>query len=536
MALRSIGLALLVAVAPASAAADAPAPGPETPSSAAAPLRLSFRGNTVLFDEVYLAVLSLPEDARANEVTAALVRSQLLAFLHKSGFELAHVLVRPNGDALMVDIDEGALEKVVFRGQLTVQTLRLKLALNLPHDVFNRPALERELDALARQLGIERVWFELVPTEEVKHVGPQIEQLPDLPGLALVKPRRAYELHIFTAEREWDTGFGLDLRSGFPDGLELGANYQGQGLLFAADRWRVAASGGGALRERIADERLYPSFSRGFAEIRWYSPPLVARMARPFIWLRAEAIERQRPDLGVEDYFHATADGSLHLQYALARDFDVSLGGGFQWRRLFGFKPSPGVELAPTVFESERMRPFALLRTHVVFGGDEARWDRRHELNAEARQYFGLRDPWYGEGRLAYQVVRSFGWHDLWLRANGVWLWGEVLLHNEEPVAGRHLRAVFGQQYVRRVGSASAEFRFSVTRDLYKISVFHDAAVFGAIDRATGEERLLVGNSFGPGFHALIEGMLQLDLYLAFGFDTQRRFDSGVHASLLKVF
>jgi hypothetical protein len=42
--------------------------------------------------------------------------------------------------------------------------------------------------------------------------------------------------------------------------------------------------------------------------------------------------------------------------------------------------------------------------------------------------------------------------------------------------------------------------------------------------------------AFGPSFHALIEGMFQMDLALSFGLLSTGRFDTGVYAVLVKVF
>ncbi|MHB8879406.1 MAG: hypothetical protein ACYC8T_37400, partial [Myxococcaceae bacterium] len=61
-------------------------------------------------------------------------------------------------------------------------------------------------------------------------------------------------------------------------------------------------------------------------------------------------------------------------------------------------------------------------------------------------------------------------------------------------------------------------------------------AVFGELDRENGTERLRVANSFGPGLHLLIEGMMQLDIYVAFGFKSDGKFDTAASAMLLKVF
>src|SRR4051794_1610008 len=222
-----------------------------------------FHGNRALPDEVYLAALQLPDDAAANEETAQRIHDELQAFLYRAGYDLADVSTRVSGELIDVDISEGRLEKIVFRGKLSLKTIRFKLLLDLPQEVFNRPLLEREMRELSLKLDIDRVWYELVPTREVKHIGPQVENLGEIQGHELVHPREPYELHVSFNDPEWWTGLGVDLRSGYFDGLELGPNYQGKSLIFEDDRWRTAISGGVGLRQRISDQQIYPAFSRG---------------------------------------------------------------------------------------------------------------------------------------------------------------------------------------------------------------------------------------------------------------------------------
>jgi hypothetical protein len=524
----------------------------EGPSFTAPDIRI--RGNVVMPDEVYLAAIDLPPDTVADLETANLVREQILSFLLRSGYELAQVHVTLSGSTLDVDIEEGQVEKVVFRGKLTFQTIRFKLGLVLPYDVFNRPELDREIRQLSADIKMQRVWYELVPTQEIVH------------------PRRKYELHVFFEEHDWDTGAWMDVRSGYPDGVELIGVYQGANFLLAGDRWRVSASGGGNLRQAIVDDHFYVAPSRAYAEAQWFTPEIGHGFGRPFVWLEGEGIERQRPDLCIENYYHVLTDGSLNLQYQFAPRMTLSWGFGTQYRKLFlsdiqyadpstvgcGQPPAPPVPLG--AIPAFRFRSFGLVRTDLIFDDGQVRYDRRHALTAQAKYFFGLTEPPYGEIRAQYQRVWSLGYDDFWLKAKGAWLWGEVLFHDEEPI-GRHLRGVFGSDYVRHVASVSTEFRFSVTRDIFKISVFHDAAVFGHLtNRACltlqffgcteGAETIEVADSFGAGFHALVEGMLQVDAYLAFGFasrhpyapgppskvDQPNGFDTGAAINIEKVF
>ena len=162
----------------------------------APPLALRFEGNVVLPNEVYQGALVLPPHARADLPTAQNVAEQLPRFLFERGYELAQVFVTVGPDGLTVHLEEGQLEKVVFRGRFTVRMLRFKLALNLPRQVVNRPLLEREVAERAQALGIEPPTWTLVETDAPDHDGAQLEPTPSLivAGRPLIRPRRRFEL------------------------------------------------------------------------------------------------------------------------------------------------------------------------------------------------------------------------------------------------------------------------------------------------------------------------------------------------------
>lgn len=501
-------------------------------------VRVVFRGTEVLPDAVYLAVLDRPEGPATLEAMHSLV-DQTESFLHRAGYTLASVDGHLEGEFVVLTVNEGLLEKVVFRGRLTFQMIRLKLALELPHEVFNKPFLEQRLFELSKALSIDPPDFELIPTEVVHHIGPQVDSLGPLgsiQGASLLRPRQQYELHVFFREREWSTGPGLDIRVSYFDGLELGVNYQGKSLLLQDDRWRIALMGGAGLRRSIPTATYYVFPSRVFAEAQWFTPA-IAKIVRTFLWLESEGLARQRADLRLENYFSIDTQFSANIQVQPQDAVKIFIGFGVQHFAIFGERAPPTDPLLDARFE-QRYRGFVRLGVDLVFDSGNARWDRRHALEVEGRlwsNFAQLDKVNFGQVRLTYQKVFAFGWHDLWLKAHGTWLAGDVLYPFEEPL-GDSLRGVFGDIFVRTSGGGRAEFRFSLTRDLFKLGFFVDAAAWGQLDRATGHQTPRFGTAFGPSFHALVEGMFQMDLALSFGLLSTGRFDTGVHAVLIKVF
>src|SRR3982751_6054731 len=107
-----------------------------------APL-LVFHGNVALLEDVYRSVLDLPANTSATPANARLVATKLAGFLHRAGYALATVRARPQGEQIIIDVDEGRLDKVIFLGGGAFETLRLRLDFNIEHEVFHPPALGR---------------------------------------------------------------------------------------------------------------------------------------------------------------------------------------------------------------------------------------------------------------------------------------------------------------------------------------------------------------------------------------------------------
>src|SRR5947209_4393900 len=143
--------------------------------AAADPL-LVFHGNVALVEDVYRSVLDLPPATQATTANARSVATRLRRFLLKAGYALATVRARAEGSHIVVDIDEGRLDKTIFLGGGAFETLRLRLDLHLNNDVFNKPELERQLRQLAAWLGLSDFAYEGVPAASMQPPRPQPEE------------------------------------------------------------------------------------------------------------------------------------------------------------------------------------------------------------------------------------------------------------------------------------------------------------------------------------------------------------------------
>ncbi len=526
--------ACLAASSPTAAAASEAEPARRPP--------VVFHGNGVLQDEVYLAFLRLPETAKADPATAASIRGQLTEFLHQIGYELAVVEVAVGNDELHVFLDEGLLGKIILRGQAGLETVEARIALDLPHKVFNRPQLERQIAHLKEQFNLSVDHWELVSSGQVEHVGPQLanlwvlDELGQFFGHRLIPPHGRYDLQITLHRDEWRRGLGIGAGLDGADGALGNLDYKGSGLLLAADRWIGRLELGTKLRSPLAGGDPYLALTRGLGEMNWRAPALALTL-RPGLDLSVRYSSHQRPDLPLESYRLMRMRGLFSVHGEPRTGMDLWLGAGMERLNVFDLIPAGAAPVPPGVNPVGSTHPVFQAGADFVFDPDQIRADRRHELHLEALHYPGWGGERYGVTHWDYQKVFELGWHDLWVTSSGRFLWGQAPFVEESSVGGSYVRGVFADRfYSPRAGGLRLEGRFSLVRDIYKLAVFHDAGLFEDLDRGKGLANARFVDSFGVGLCALVADAFQLDVYYALGFAGRSQFDRGLSLSLRQAF
>jgi hypothetical protein len=499
-----------------------------------APL-LVFHGNVALLEDVYRSVLDLNGGTKATPANARMVAVRLASFLHRAGYALATVRARAEGEQIIVDIDEGRLDKVIFLGGGAFETLRLRLDLNIEHDVFNQPDLERQLRALGRRLGLGEFAYEIVPVPTVSVAGPRL-QLDEIDPFGLVRPGRPYELHILVQPGKFRPGISPELEIDSVEGGAIGATYHSGRLLFPDDRWELGGRVAGAVRHELDGGASSFAFTRALGEFR-YDAPSFTGVLRPSLRGRAELTNRQRPDLRLESFMFTTLEGGVHLVLAPNTYVRTSLGGGVARRLLFSVEPASGSMFSST-YSVANTRQYAEAALELTFDPDNLRRDRHHLLGLDARVYGPPHEGEESALHLAawYQKMFGFGWNELWVEARGISRTGFILFPEEASIGGSVLRGPFSNEYARKYGGLQLEFRYSLLRDVLKLGVFHNGVAYGAIDRVTQKEKLTFANAVGLGFHALLIDEFQLDAWYGVGWSSTGRFDQGGALAIRQAF
>ena len=501
---------------------------------------LVFRGNVGLVEDVYRTVLDLPAGTQATPATARSVSSRLQKFLHDSGYVLATVRARVDGPRIVVDIDEGRLDKIIFLGGGAFETLRLRLELNLRDGIFNKPDLERQLRALGRRLGLGEFAYEVVPVPNVEASGFQLDfepvgqTPPGFEGLG-----RPYELHVLVQPGVFRSGISPELEVDSLEGGGVGATYQSGRLLSEQDRYRIGGRVAGALRGRLDGSGSYFTLSRLLGEAE-YEAPAIGRVVRPSLLVRADLTDRQRADLRLESFRFATLDAGVQLLFLPVAQLRASVGVGAQRRLLFSVEPEAGVPpVAGVQYPLAQTRPYADVALSLTFDPQAIRRDHHHQLALGARVYGSPRAGEQGALHLSasYQKMWQLGWNEFWLQGQAISRTGFVVFPEEESIgAGDFLRGPFGGEYTRRLVAVDLEYRLSLVRDVFKLGLFHNAVAYSQLDRASDLDKLAAANSVGLSAHLLIIDEFQLDAGYGVGWASGGKFDWGGALAIRQAF
>lgn len=507
-------------------------------AASAQPL-LVFRGNVALVDGVYRAALDLPPSTQATPANARLVASRLRRFLHQAGYALATVRAAVAGEQISVQIDEGRLDKVIFLGGGSFDTLRMRLDLHLHDDVYNKPELERQLRAMAARLGLAEFAYDVVPIANVPQDNVQLDDIDPLEELSfgLVRPGRPYELHILVQPGEFHPGVSPELEIDSLEGGGLGALYHSGRLLLGEDRLQVGGRLAGALRQKLDNTGSRFTFTRAVGEVTYEAPPL-GGVVRPSLRGRADRASRQRPDLRLESFHFATLEAAAQIVFMPILQLRARIGAGLERRLLFGLEAQTDRTPPMPISKIAHTRAFSEAGVEINFDPEALRRDHHHLLSFEARIYAAPHPGTDGAQHFSarWQKMFASGWNEVWLSALGLSRTGYVVFPEEESIGGDPLHGPFGGEYTRRLLAFQAEFRYSLLRDVFKLGVFHNAVAYGALDRVKSAERLALANSFGVGVHALFIDSFALDAYFGVGYATGNKFDRGAALSIRQAF
>lgn len=491
---------------------------------------ITIRGNVALPEDVYRTVLTLTSST--STPTPGHVAERVTDFLHASGYTIATATAAVSADGgIVVEVDEGRLDKIIFPDESAASAIQLQLAFALPGRIFNRPLLEKKIAKLMAETDVVDVEYQLVPVVDPEHPGIQVEDPGLIHGFTFFKPGEPHELRIRIQHEGWKRG--LDLGFGYkpPDGLFVKGGYKYGGLFFDEDLGELTSR----VAVRVVDAFTTANARLGLSEaslrMRWYTPPFAGDFLRSFVSVEGLALGRRRQDLGLESYLYSPIRASLNFGLTLFGQLNLDLGLGAEQRFLYALKDEEDVPRSPLVDETSKRetRMFARAELGTVFNPLELRRDRKHRISLSARHLSGGFEQGspITELFLRYQKMFLFGWDELWIGVTAGMLFGQIPFYEELSLGGDFVRNTFSQVFLRKAGSLHLEYRLSLSRDFFKIGVYNDFAVYGDLDELRRQEAIRIADGVGIGLHLMVLDTFQFSGYFGVGITSSEEFDLG---------
>lgn len=503
---------------------------------------LVFSGNVVFIPEVYETVLRLAgwgSEALSDKEQEAWLERTLTAFLHDSGYELASVLALRERDHVELLIDEGKLDKIIFRKQDPWTTVQLLFIVNLPGDVFNRPLVERRLELAKAKLRMREVQYEVVPVNEPVHRRLQLDDPHLIEGLTLFRRGEPHELRVSFEKEERRPGLSLGIGVQPPDGLAVEAGWYLPSSLLPDDVLEVDGRFGLRLGDFGKPGNRIGLSVAGLGGL--WSSPRFADAFRLLVEARGRLEARRREDLRLANYYFAPVRGGLGIS-AESGGVLVRLGGGLEHRTYFGPRADPELSPPPPpdLPESEEsVRSYVEGTLDIELNPQRLRRDRPHRVQLSGQVLWpvtGTQGTIYKTG-LRYLNTIAVGFDELRYELAGTYMGGAVPFYGEVAMGEGFLRASFqGTVYTEKVGALGLEYRFSLARDTFKLGIFNDLAVYDRLNDRRESERLGVIDSFGLGFHVLLVDAFQLSGYFGIGFRESGESDLGFSVDVKEAF
>lgn len=506
---------------------------------------VSITGNAALPAPVYHQVLKARglDDGPPTPDRAERIRSAIEDFLKASGYALAEVDAEVTSKGIRIRVDEGRLDRVLFIGAGGGTTLGFQLAFDLPGRVFNQSRVESELERLLERTGFESAEYQVVPVDAPDHRGVQLGPR-NIGPLTLIEPGEQHELRIYVQAPPDRPGFDLGLGFRPPDGLYVEADWRFVDVFVDRDRLELDTSIAVDIDELANEPEDRLGITRAYVRARWFTPPLGADWLRSFLLLSASGFGRDRPDIGVDSYIFAPVAASANLEFDFGR-FRSYLGAGVERRNILRVRTGTEDGVEPQLSEARldppsNTRPFGAFGSRLNLSPNRIRQDRLHSIHFDVR----LLAP--GDAETGTSIVEIFaGWENTWLFGYnelrtglvGAYIGGDVPYFNEVAFGDGYLRVAFLDEiFVERILSARTEYRLSLARETFKLSLFNDIAVFDSLDAARQSRGAAVADNVGIGAHLMVLDVFQVDLFTGVGFTTEGDVDVGISLAVEQVF
>lgn len=472
------------------------------------PKALTIQG-TVIYNQEYIIRAADIDTIPAGKFTFGAIANAITKFYQNNGYTLAHVyLIQETLANIVVYVDEGRLNRIVFKNLNTLDTLRIQYQFTLPHRIYHKDTVDTQIRKLKKKYKLKDVIVDIKPSRDYSNALFQIERLkkpfangklPLIPVLP-VTPEPQYDMIItvvtFPVEETGGYRYGLD--TSFSLGLIPYVSYTHPSLIQDGDSFRIGFKTGFMYGLNGNFTSLpYNTFNQ--VKSTYNFKPYVDGLFIPRLSGEVYNSKAGRKDLGLDQYNYVRVNVLAQPGFTPIERLKLYPSYGVEKVFIFQAVKNPDTTVTqPDIAKDTQVWHSVGIQADIDLIPFSLKHTTRRKITLEAYRYQNATHFY----KVTIDTTFKFEFlnYDLFeFQSDYTYLKDPVPFYYEEAVSTRTFKGFMGRDYhTTHVARASFEYEISIHRDFIYTGVYNDFTAFKGKYLLSGNQ---TGIAYGLSFH-----------------------------------
>ncbi|HOM11046.1 MAG TPA: hypothetical protein PLV81_12955 [Spirochaetota bacterium] len=464
---------------------------------------------TVIYNQDYLVRAADIDTIPASKFTFGTIAAAITKFYHDNGYTLARVLlVRETLASIAVFVDEGRLNRIVFKNLNSLDTLRIQYDFSLPNRIYHTQTVDKQLEKLKKKYAIKDFIVTLQESKDYSSALFQIDRLskpftdgklPLVPTIPAV-PDPHYDLIItivaFSPEESGGFTYGLD--TSFSLGLIPYVRYTHNDLIQRGDSFRIGFKTGFMYGlDGNFTSLPYNTFNQIKSTYNFRSH--FDGLFIPRVSSEVYNSKAGRKDLGLDQYRYVRVNVLAEPGFTPIEKLKVYPGYGVEKVFILQAVKNPDTAVTqPNIAKDTQVWHFIGIKANIDLIPFSLKHTTGRKITLEAYRYQNA-THFYKVGIDTIVKFEFFNFDLFVFQGDYTYLNDPVPFYYEEPVSTRTFKGFMGKDYhTTHIARASFEYEISIHRDFIYTGVYNDFTAFKGKYLLHGNQ---IGIAYGLSFH-----------------------------------
>lgn len=450
---------------------------------------ISISGNKIYSSEVLIDRLKLVKANNSNNNFHS-IADKIQSFYKSKGYSLVRVyLIEETKSTLSIFIDEGRIDQIRIKGFNNIETAEIKLYFRLPHDIYNKNIVKKQIKEIKTELEID-ISIILIETENYDDAFFQLDNSFRIPFIGESQlpffDKYGYRYSIIVSKSKKNSSnksASSKKKMKFDYGLKINVFSYLQpwisGIfpsIFLEDD---------ITKSKIKTKFLYspktyktpPQWSNNELNTEYYpNQKMISKDLNPRLVFNIDHSESARPELGLLEYDYIFFRGLIEPGLNIFNDLYLYLGFGGEKYYLYNYTEDPEIE-NPVVISKET-EYWNILRVTSQLGKIFSFIDENQLYIQTGISYYFNNGDNFKEYNIVITKYHDFGnFINYTSSLDFEIVTGDVPFYHDPTVAGSNFRASFGYKS-HKIFRFSNSIEMSVYKNYLYLGWFADSAVF----------------------------------------------------------